>query len=122
MLQQIIAELARPDSQKRDWYGWASNQLAHAFIGVALTVLVGFWAMLLAAVAKETADVWTAQTSDTLWDSAQDLTFWVLGGLVIVSGDDAWVLVLAISTALVVGIAPRLRRVMRGKKYGNDHQ
>jgi hypothetical protein len=39
--------LTTPDAYPRDWYGWATNQLGHVMIGLALAcglTLVYFWA------------------------------------------------------------------------------
>jgi heme/copper-type cytochrome/quinol oxidase subunit 4 len=43
----IWSSLTTPDQFKRDWYGWATNQLGHIMIGLALAcalTLLYFWA------------------------------------------------------------------------------
>jgi hypothetical protein len=44
----IWRALITPDRFPRDWYGWATNQLGHIMIGLALAcglTLVHFWAL-----------------------------------------------------------------------------
>ena len=36
-----------PDAFLNDWYGWITNQMSHALLGLALTALVA-WGMRLA--------------------------------------------------------------------------
>ena len=72
VLRAILAELARPDDQGRDWYGWLTAQAGHALLGV---VLAGAWIMaggaaltawivvgLVYALAKELPDYAVSQS------------------------------------------------------------
>lgn len=81
----VFSDLMTPDNQAGDWYGWATNQLSHAMLGVVaggLAVALGFsFSLTLAFVAavvvtKELGDL--ARGAD-IWDSANDAAFQLIG-------------------------------------------
>jgi hypothetical protein len=65
LLSLILETLKTPDAQKRDWYGWVTNQTGHFTIGVLITciaiqVLPLYFSILPAVVfagLKESADL-----------------------------------------------------------------
>lgn len=125
ILSQILDELKKPDDMGRDWYGWASNQLAHAAIGVAIAGLVGvsggehFLALLSAlsfAAAKEFFD---NRAGARLKDSLHDILFQLLGAgfSVAILTHNAplahWVAG-TVSLALIAGIIKRIKKAITG--------
>lgn len=115
MIKKIMAELKLLDDQGRDWYGWATNQLSHAFLGVAVAVHFpqgGIEVALIIALLKECSDLMRDFSRCTLFDSAQDVLFWALGACLITLNDKISVSVL-ILFALICGIVPRIRRMAK---------
>jgi len=92
-IDTIVKFLKAQDDQGNDWYGWASNQLSHAFLGVFFSnlalvlVLGGAWyyaigLLVVLGVAKKLAD-WSKQilTWKVVRDTVQDLLFFINGGI-----------------------------------------
>jgi hypothetical protein len=109
ILSQIVAELSRTDSQPRDWYGWATNQMGHAFSFMALAMLFAPWIAAALAVTKETADGIKTNNRQGWRDCATDL-FFSLSGVALVAFP-AWQIpvLIAVAAALIVGIVKRVR-------------
>ena len=109
VISQIVAELSRADSQPRDWYGWATNQMGHAFSFMALAMLFAPWIAALLTVAKETADGVKTDNRQGWRDCATDL-FFSLSGVALVAVP-AWQIpvLIAVAVALAAGIVKRLR-------------
>ena len=106
VIRSILDSLGTPDSQGRDWYAWATNQLSHIFIGIFYTgtcLLLGllwFCAVGVCAVlvlVKEGHDLVIDPTWKTAFDKLQDVTFQMLGAAVAVG--------LFAANALVFGAA-----------------
>jgi hypothetical protein len=129
-IDTIIGYLEQQDDQGNDWYGWASNQLSHAFLGVffsgLVVVLGGAWYYAIAllvvlGLVKKLAD-WSKQilTWKIVRDTIQDLLFFISGGtfsLSILYGSIA-VFVCAtasVSTLLISGIVARIVQSKRDK-------
>lgn len=115
MASRILAELRTPDDQGRDWYGWASNQMGHAFLGtlVAYAAYPGdeMLTALICGALKEFIDLARNQIDRAaLMDSFADVTFWGLGAWIAATQGDM-VAVTLMAFALVCGIIPRLRRL-----------
>jgi hypothetical protein len=89
VVRAVLASLAQPDDQGRDWYAWGASQLAHAAIGVALAgigIMAGLPAYTAAALAalgyglaKEVPDFFRAPGWRTARDCLRDALF-VAGG------------------------------------------
>lgn len=118
VIRTILAELERADDQGRDWYGWATNQLGHAFGYMAIaTVVAALWApdagTLVAiglAVAKELFDGFRTDNRQGWKDCAVDLFFSATGAALVAFGT-AWDLIAlaAMAAALVAGIVKRIQ-------------
>lgn len=124
VIRAMLRELARPDDQGRDWYGWLTAQAGHALLGV---VLVGTWvaaggAPLTAwtvvgvayALVKELPDYATAPSWRTVRDCLRDALF-VAGGAglaaAIAAGSSLYWLALAgVVAGLAIGTYQRARR------------
>jgi hypothetical protein len=109
VLSKIVAELLRADSQPRDWYGWTTNQMGHAFSFMALAMLFAPWIAAALALAKETADGVKTDNRQGWRDCATDL-FFALSGVALVAFP-AWQIpvLVAVAAALAAGIVKRLR-------------
>ena len=109
VISQIVAELSRADSQPRDWYDWATNQMGHAFSFMALAMLFAPWIAAALAVTKETADGIKTNNRQGWRDCATDL-FFSLSGVALVAVP-AWQIpvLIAVAVALAAGIVKRLR-------------
>lgn len=116
-----------PDAFLDDWYAWATNQLSHALIGLALT---GVLAVILRAVAGQERravalaivaavyfvgweSAWQAFGAGLL-DALADTAFVAIGGLIGVSawaqrGAQLVVAMVAVAGILVAGIVRRWR-------------
>lgn len=117
ILARIIEELSVPDDQGRDWYGWSSNQLSHAFLGVVVALFYAsapLVAAALAALTKEAVDLLRGRTWRTARDSAWDVAFWMLGAWVATADDYLTTAVILTSFALICGVIPRARKAMIG--------
>jgi hypothetical protein len=109
VLSKIIAELGRTDAQPRDWYGWTTNQMGHAFSFMALAALFAPWIAAAFALAKEIADGIKTDNRQGWRDCATDL-FFSLSGVALVAFPAAQIPVLiAVAAALLVGIVKRVR-------------
>ena len=134
LLRNILKELRTPSDQGKDWYGWATNQCAHVFLGVvfcgtlialkipaifaALFTMGGFTIfelkMLLANLSWRVA-------FDKLNDiffiySGVALSFFLYKKMVL----HFLCVVFGIAILQVVGILPRVHKAlkcMRGKKH-----
>jgi hypothetical protein len=111
MIKLILAELGKPDDQGNDWYGWASNQLAHAFIGVILAIHFGWIVAISTACLKEIFDIFKKPLS--VIDSMTDIAFWSMGAW-LVYAEDMVLVTIFIIFGLVCGVIPRLRKLKRG--------
>ena len=119
MIRRIISELRTPDDQGRDWYGWCSNQMAHAFLGTlvayaATAPLNGVAMALICGALKETLDLMQRPLAllsrASLVDSLADVSFWCFGAWIAVTQGDP-VAVIMMAFALVCGVIPRLRAI-----------
>jgi hypothetical protein len=129
-IDTIVSFLRLQDDQGTNWYGWASNQLSHAFLGAFFSGLVlvlgGAWYYAIAflvvlGVAKKLAD-WSKQifTWKVVRDTVQDLLFFIVGGFFSVSilySSIALLLAVTvvISALLVSGIVARIVQSKREK-------
>lgn len=129
-IDTIVNFLKLQDDQGTDWYGWASNQLSHAFLGAFFSGLVlvlgGAWYYAIALLvvlgaAKKLAD-WSKQTLTwkVVRDTVQDLLFFIVGGffsLSILYSSIALLLAVTvvISALLVSGIVARIVQSKREK-------
>jgi hypothetical protein len=129
----VASSLASPDDQGEDWYGWITNQLGHAMLGVTLGGLVllldggWFWAVCINTILTGAVETWDLlQSPRGNWpsfrDSLQDLAFWLLGALLAIALFNnsiamfLTVLVLSIGLA-ATGIWPR---AIRAYKAANE--
>jgi uncharacterized membrane protein HdeD (DUF308 family) len=119
-ISTILESLKTPDDQKRDWYGWVTNQTGHFTIGVIITaiaiqVLPVYFAILPALVfagAKESIDMFR---NSSFKDSLIDWIFQCIGGIfsIVFFIKNFDILNLTISSFLVFlvfGVIPRVRR------------
>lgn len=110
VLSKILAELSRADDQGRDWYGWTTNQLGHAFSFMALAIWFAPWIAAALALAKELADGIKTDNRQGWRDCATDLFFSISGIALVVLGDRGDIAVLiAVAAALTAGIVKRVR-------------
>ena len=110
VISKIIAELKRSDDQGRDWYGWTTNQMGHAFSFMALAIIFAPWIAAALAVAKEGWDAFRVNNRDGWKDSATDLFFCLAGvALVVVTPSQEWAVLAVVAIALAVGIVRRVR-------------
>lgn len=123
----ILRELKTPDDQGRDWYAWASNQMAHVLIGLTIAGLVAVtlndlflagWVVLSFAVVKEMID--DICHGSTMGDSLQDIIFQLIGALLAVAlysniQDLAYAAVSFGAVSLIAGIWPRARRALKAE-------
>lgn len=119
----ILNSLKTPDDQKRDWYGWATNQTGHFTIGVVITAIAvqmvsTHFAILPALVfagLKESLDMFRGSN---FRDSLVDWVFQGVGGLFsivffIQNFDLLNLTVGSFLVFLVFGVIPRIRRAFR---------
>ncbi len=122
-LSVILKSLRTPDDQKRDWYGWVTNQMGHFTIGViitaiALQLLPIHFAILPALVfagAKESIDM---LRNSSFKDSLIDWIFQGVGGIFsivffIKNMDFLNLTIGSFLVFLVFGVIPRVRRAFR---------
>ena len=112
---RILSDLRTPDDQGRDWYGWASNQMAHAFLGTlaAYAAYPGDEVLtaLICGALKEFTDLLRNPIDlAAILDSVADISFWCLGAWIAVTQGDP-VAVIMMAFALVCGVIPRLRAI-----------
>jgi hypothetical protein len=123
LLAYLLKELERPDDQGLSWYGWATNQMSHALIGIALAALVLTFATDAAAMAavfgfavvKEILDL---ARGGRLKDSLNDLAFQLMGGflaacLFTAQQEGIWLAVGILSAWIIGGIIPRARLALK---------
>ena len=121
LIRTILAELERADDQGRDWYGWATNQLGHAFgymaIAMVLTSIwspiVGYLAAIGLAIIKEATDGLRIDNRQGWRDCLTDLFFSAAGASLVIFSD-AWDLLtlIGLATILLVGIAQRIKKTL----------
>ncbi|MCM0018910.1 MAG: hypothetical protein NBV67_02855 [Tagaea sp.] len=87
IVSKALAELERPDDQGRDWYGWTTNQLGHAFGYMAIAMVFGPLIAGGGAIIKEATDGLRADTAAGWRDSAADLFFSGCGVALFVAAD-----------------------------------
>lgn len=115
--RDILKELGKSDDQGRDWYGWATNQTAHAFVGVGLAVITGSIAAVVAiSCIKEAGDVFRSLSVRTVRDSLVDIAFVLLGAGVVLCTPYSELMVVLVAMGLLIGIVPRARLALGGKK------
>ena len=115
-LRVVLAELATPGAMRDNWFVWASGQMAHALIGVALAgalafFLPGAWAFAAAAIgyalAKELPDFLQSRTWANARDCVQDALFVTAGaalGVALHGGHDRLFFVALIAAAIGLGL------------------
>lgn len=129
-IDTIVKFLKAQDDQGNDWYGWASNQLSHAFLGVFFSGLAlvlgaaGYYAiglLVVLGIAKKLAD-WSKQilTWKIVRDTIQDLLFFISGGTFSLSILYGSIILFvcataSVSTLLVSGIVSRIVQSKRDK-------
>lgn len=129
-IDTIVKFLKAQDDQGNDWYGWASNQLSHAFLGMffsGLALVLGaswYYAIGLLAVLglyKKGSD-WAKQVISwkIVRDTIQDLLFFINGGvfsLSILYGSIVLFVyaTISVSSLLVSGIVARIVQSKREK-------
>jgi len=112
----LTISLGTPDDQGKDWYGWITNQLGHAMLGLifggAILLAGGGWVgaivgnLVLAAIkeiydlSKKNTDKWAA-----IRDSIQDLFFWIIGSLLAVAVFYGSIATFAVVFASFIGLA-----------------
>jgi len=112
----VVSSLATPDDQGEDWYGWITNQFAHALLGVfigGLALLLGggwFWALTLNTIVSGAIETWdlTRVAKDswrTLRDSIQDFAFWLSGSLLAIAVFYNNLVLFSVAVGLVIGLA-----------------
>lgn len=115
VLNTILETLSTPDSQNRDWYAWTTNQMSHALMGVIVAMffpLAALQMILIIALLIEMVDFLKVPTVETVKDSLIDIIFWVLGGILYLFQDAPVVGTCLICAGLLIGIFPRLRKVL----------
>lgn len=144
VIRKILSDLSTPASFRRDWYGWATNQLAHITLGVILAALLSFanfmtigefaykgilFAMVAVLFAAQQGKQWTLKP----WDTFEDFVFTVVygAGTVIIMFDEVEPGSPLIQTN-IINIAPicaivathlfvgSVIRAAREVKYGTD--
>ena len=122
-LRLILAELARPDAMRDNWFVWAAGQTAHAMIGAVIAggllfVLSPGWAFALAALgyalAKELPDFLQARTCANARDCVQDALFVTAGAALVVAiagGHERLFIAAALASGvgLWLGVSARLK-------------
>jgi hypothetical protein len=119
-LSVILKSLKTPDDQKRDWYGWATNQTGHFTIGVIITAIAvqllpihfAILPALVFAGIKESIDMFR---NSSFKDSLIDWIFQGVGAIfsIVFFIKNFDLLNLTISSFLVFlvfGVIPRVRR------------
>jgi uncharacterized membrane protein HdeD (DUF308 family) len=123
LLSLILETLKTPDDQKRDWYGWATNQTGHFTIGVIITAIAvqllpihfAILPALVFAGIKESIDMFR---NSSFKDSLIDWIFQGVGAIfsIVFFIKNMDLLNLTISSFLVFlifGVIPRVRRAFR---------
>lgn len=121
IITTILTTLETPDDQGNDWYGWASNQLSHALIGVVITgvlcfltdPVIAFGFLVGYAASKEFFDLRTKLNLRALRDSLHDILFqtsgsWLAIGLFVPSAQLFTIAALLGLTLLIDGVVSRI--------------
>lgn len=122
-LSVILKSLKTPDDQKRDWYGWVTNQMGHFTIGVIITAVAvqllpvhfSILPALVFAGIKESIDMFRYSSFK---DSLIDWIFQGVGAIfsIVFFIKNFDILNLTIGSFLVFlafGIIPRVRRAFK---------
>jgi hypothetical protein len=127
LLGRILVTLDTPDNQGRDWYGWASNQLSHVFIGAFIGLYfynfgIGGATVLsvIMAVLKKISDLARVPTWNTVKDAWHDITFWVIGTLFITNIGDVRVFAYLSIGGTALLLAGVLERAVRASSSGGQ--
>jgi hypothetical protein len=112
----LTISLGTPDDQGKDWYGWITNQLGHAMLGLvfggALLLAGGGWVgaivgNVVVAATKEIYDL--LKDNPDKWagirDNIQDLSFWMIGTILATAIFYGSVTTFAIGFGLFIGLA-----------------
>lgn len=109
---RVFKDIMTPDDQSKSWYGWASNQLSHAFFGAFIASFAGaYWLLFTLVIAsiKEGFDLYKSFNRKTLIDSFADILFWIAGGGIIAGEEYKWVFVVGLVTLLISGMYIRVK-------------
>ena len=91
-LKLILHDLSTPSDFHSDWYGWATNQMAHITLGIMLTAIVSCFNFLVFGEFAYKAVLWGVvattyilfvemqQGKSRFWDSVEDFVFVVIYG------------------------------------------
>ena len=112
-ITQVFKDLMVPDDQAQSWYGWATNQMSHAFLGVLIADFSGgYWlvATIIVAVIKEILDLSESFRSKALSDSLSDILFFVCGAGIISGGDYSHWFTAVLFIRLLIGIRSRAKK------------
>lgn len=115
VLNTILDSLTTPDNQNRDWYGWATNQMSHALLGVIVAIFfpsAPLQVILIIAVLIESIDFFRIPSRVILKDSIIDIIFWLFGGILVIYQHEPLIGTCLIAAGLLIGILPRLRKVL----------
>jgi hypothetical protein len=126
IITALLNELERPDDQGMNWYAWATNQMSHALLGVALAAVIltfstdaaAMTAVFVFAFGKELLDI---MRGGRFKDSVQDLSFQLMGGLLAAclftnTREGVWLAVAFLSLWIIAGIIPRARMALKRLK------
>ena len=106
-ITQVFKDLMTPDAQEQSWYGWATNQLSHAFLGAVVALFTGaYWfaAVVILAVTKEGFDLYKVFNSRALLDSLNDILFWVFGAGMVSGGDYRYWFAVGLIVLFIIGV------------------
>lgn len=123
-LRVVLAKLGSPGAQKKDWFAWASGQLAHSFMGVVvagglLFAVSPLWAFVIPALSyamlKELPDFLKEPTWATARDCVQDSLFVAAGAAlaVAIAGQHDrlfFVIIAAMLAGLFIGVHQRIKK------------
>lgn len=116
----VLLELARPDDQGRDWYGWVTNQMSHVTLGMLVTVFAilhlkfnPLTPIFILATGKEIYDL---NNGGTFKDSFNDWVFMIVGGVLADALFDDDISSINISffvivVGLIAGLLPRIKNM-----------
>lgn len=113
----MIRDLLTPDAQ-RDPYAWAAVLVAHAGLGCAGWVLIGWWAVLVYLTFEAVQAVAARQA--LWWDSVLDACAFAIGAALMAAGwaQDTGLAVLAIvAIAIIAAAGAAARRNFSGKDF-----
>lgn len=110
---KVFKDLMTPDDQSESWYGWATNQMSHAFLGALIAIFAGtYWLFvtMIFAVTKEGFDLYRAFNVQAFIDSITDILFWIGGSGVVSGGEYRYLFALGLFVLLSVGIYYRIKK------------